>query len=396
MKIAYIALTRGNLSGGSRKHLRKMVPLLRSHPDVERVDVFVPPQVLHDGSSEFLEFLGVPRRGATRGTPRNHPRHSEELRDARTWPENDELFGFRELRRSLAALKPDVLFIPTARVLRVPGIPVVTMVRNMEPLEVPFGGNAISEGLKNVARAVTARRACRASDRVIAVSHHVRKFLVDRWRIPEQRIGTVYHGIDPAGEERVNAPAFAASLDGSRFLFTAGSIRPARGLEDVIEALSEVPADVQLVIAGSVDSGAEPYRARLDRLAEERGVTSRIVWAGQLDATAMSWCFRHATHFVMTSRAEACPNTVLEAMAHGAVSISTDHQPMPEFFTDAAIYYRERDGVDLSHRLSVALALTPEQREQIRERAIARARQFTWESTARATVDELRRAIEND
>src|SRR5690349_4148490 len=116
MKIALVTLTRGNVSGGSRKHLQRVVPLLRAHPEVERVDVFMPQSL--------------------RGN------------DDRSWPEHDELFGFRELRRSLIELRPDVVFIPTARMLRLP-MPVVTMVRNMEPLEVPFGGNPIAEGIKN-------------------------------------------------------------------------------------------------------------------------------------------------------------------------------------------------------------------------------------------------------
>src|SRR5687768_14955989 len=136
MKIAVVALTRGNASGGNRKHLSRLVPLLREQPEVERLDLFVPPQMA--GESD------------------------------RTWPLHDELRGFRELRRALMSLRPDVVFIPNARMLRVPGVPVVTMVRNMEPLEVPFGGNTVAEGLRNAVRAVAARTACRQSDRVIA------------------------------------------------------------------------------------------------------------------------------------------------------------------------------------------------------------------------------------
>jgi glycosyltransferase involved in cell wall biosynthesis len=363
MKIAVVILTRGDMSGGARKHLRRLVPLLREQAGVERVDVFVPPQTAANGDL--------------------------------TWPENDEVRGYAELRRTIAALKPDVLFIPTARWLRVPGVPVVTMVRNMEPLEVPFGGNTWLEALRNVARAAAARSACRRSDRVIAVSRHVRDFLVSRWGIPDVRIGTVHHGIDVVDEELSEKPAALRSLDAERFLFTAGSIRPARGLEDVIAALPETASDLSLVIAGAVDRGAEPYARRILALAERAGVASRIVWAGQLDAVAMSWCFRRASVFVTTSRAEACPNTVLEAMAHGAVSVSTDHAPMPEFFGDAALYYRERDATDLARKIREALAATAGERDRIREKARARARLFTWESTARNTIAELRRAIEH-
>jgi glycosyltransferase involved in cell wall biosynthesis len=362
MKIALVTLTRGNVSGGNRKHLQRVVPLLRAHPEVERVELFMPPQLAAEGD--------------------------------RTWPARDELRGFRELRRSLLALRPDVVFIPTARLLRVPGIPVVTMVRNMEPLEVPFDGNPLAEGLKNVVRAAAARAASRRSDRVIAVSDHVREFLVERWGIPPAHIGTVYHGVDAAPADDASAPASVASLAGTRFLFTAGSIRPARGLDDLVDALPHIPEDVRLVIAGRVDPGLEAYGTRIRRLAEERGVTSRIIWAGHLDARAMAWCFRHATLFVTTSRAEACPNTVLEAMAHGAVSVSTDHAPMPEFFVDAAMYYRARDAAHLAQRVTEALALTLDERTRIREAALARARQYTWEATARATVVELRKAME--
>lgn len=361
MKIAFVILTRGSLSGGARKHMLRLTPLLREHPDVGRLDVFVPPQIASNGDL--------------------------------TWPRRDELRGFRELRRTLRSLAPDVIFIPNARLLRVPGIPVVTMVRNMEPLEVPFGGNTVAEGLKNVIRAAAARAASRASDRVIAVSQHVREFLMQRWQIPDERIGTVYHGVDAAHADSAAAPATVASLERSRFLFTAGSIRPARGLEDVVEALANLADDVRLVIAGSVDRGAERYASHIRRLAETRGVASRIVWAGQLDSRGMAWCFRNATVFVMTSRAEACPNTVLEAMAQGALSVSTDHAPMPEFFADAALYYRERDATDLARRIAEALTLTDRERATLREKSITRASLFTWEATANATVAELQRAI---
>jgi glycosyltransferase involved in cell wall biosynthesis len=355
MRIVLLTLTRGNVSGGFRKYLDRLVPLLRGEPGVECVEVFVPPPMVRTGY--------------------------------RTWPRGDELRGFRELRRDVAALEPDAIFIPTARVLRVGRTPVITMVRNMEPLEVPFGGNTLAEGLKNVARAAAARVACSRANRVIAVSRHVRDFLVDRWHIPEERIGTVYHGIDRPGDEVI------APLTQDRFLFTAGSIRPARGLEDVIEAMAELPEDLHLVVAGAVDRGAEHYAARMRSLAERKHVASRIRWAGHLDAASMLWCFRNAAAFVMTSRAEACPNIVLEALVNGAVSVSTDHPPMPEFFGDTASYYPERDARHLAVQLGHLLELSESAREARRDAARARAAHFTWEASARATLAELQRAV---
>lgn len=357
LNIVLVALTRGGVSGGFRKYLDRLVPLLARQPEVSRLDVFVPPQMAAS--------------------------------DDRTWPVRDELTGYRALRRSIATLAPDVLFIPTARALKIHDLPLVTMVRNMEPLEVPFEGNGPVESLKNMGRTYAAKRAASRSDRIIAVSQHVRDFLVDRWRIPEDRIGVVPHGIDPASETVTPL----ASIGDAPFLFTAGSVRPARGLEDVVEALASLP-QYKLVIAGKVDRGAEHYDRAIRKLARDRGVESRIVWAGQLDRPTMSWCFRNAALFVMTSRAEACPNVVLEAMAEGAASVSTDHAPMPEFFADAALYYRARDAAHLAQVLSDALAAPKDLRDALRDRAKIRAGAFTWEATARSTVRELQQAIE--
>lgn len=357
MKVALLVLTHGGASGGFRKYLQRLVPLLRLHPEVERLHVFVPPQLA--GAAEH------------------------------TWPEGDHRRGFRSLRRTLAELQPDVIFIPTARFLRAGRIPVVTMVRNMEPLEVPFEGNTIIEGLKNVARAAAARAACVRADRVIAVSHHVHDFVVNRWRIAERKVGTVCHGIDlaPLQDRRPE------SIPPDSFLFTAGSIRPARGLEDVIKALTDLPSGLRLVIAGSVDRGAERYATEMRMLAGDHGVGNRLVWAGQLDAAAMSWCFRNAEAFVMTSRAEACPNTVLEALANGAFSLSTDHPPMPEFFGDAATYYRARSSGDLAEKLLGMLSSSSESKREMQERGRSRASIFSWDATAQSTVDELKAAI---
>jgi glycosyltransferase involved in cell wall biosynthesis len=356
LKVALLTLTRGTVSGGYRKYLDRLVPLLRDKPEIQNVTLFVPSK------------MAAP--------------------DVTVWN------SLRELRSMVAAARPDVIFVPTATLLRVNRIPVVTMVHNMEPLEVPFDGNSLEDGMKNVVRSAASRYACLRSDRVIAVSKHVRDFLQNRWRISPQKIGVVHPGVDTATTADLQMPSALAPVEGKRFLFTAGSIRPARGLEDVIHALGSVPEDVKLVIAGGVDRGAEHYRQRLTRLMRERGVESRVLWAGHLDRSGMSWCFRNAAFFVMTSHVEACPNIVLEAMAEAAPSISTDKQPMPELLGDAAVYYRARDAAHLADQINAALAKPAESWKEMGERARERSTAFNWDATARGVIAELQQAID--
>jgi glycosyltransferase involved in cell wall biosynthesis len=91
----------------------------------------------------------------------------------------------------------------------------------------------------------------------------------------------------------------------------------------------------------------------------------------------------------MTSRVEACPNTLLEAMSHGCFCISTTSAPMPEFLGEAALYYSPGSGVALAGQLSQLSTLSTGDIARFRDGARARAQEFTWERTAERTVSVL-------
>lgn len=367
MNVALVNLTSGGLSGGYTKYLAALLPRLAGDRRIARLHVFVHPSV-----AECNE-LPLP---------------------VRSWPAGDGLRGYRGLRAHVLALAPDVVFFPTARLIPIGQAATVVMVRNMEPLTVPLAGNTWSEGLRNLARARAARAACRRATRVIAVSEHVKAFLTRRWKLPEARIGVVHHGVDPAAAGP--APKRPPALHGSApFLFVAGSIRPARGLEDAIGALPRVLErfpDLALAIAGGTDASGRPYAARMRTLSRALGVERRVLWVGHLAPAEMAWAFSHCRAFVVTSRAEACPNLALEAMSHGAPIVSTAQPPMPEFFESTAVYYAPGRPEDLAARLTERLT-TPEdasRADTVRRRVAA----FTWQRTADRTIEELQRAVE--
>jgi glycosyltransferase involved in cell wall biosynthesis len=366
VKVALANVTSGGLSGGYRKYLSRMAPRLRGHPRISALEIYVP---------EAARALVPDLEGAQYGPA-----------GTSGW-----------LRERLGRFRPDVLFIPTARRVGGVGMPTVVMVRNMEPLILPFSGNPISEGLRNVMRRWAAWRACRGADRIIAVSGFVRDFLVNRWGLPEAKVPIVYHGVEPP-RPGPSAPAFAGELR-RPFLFTAGSIRPGRGLEDLLGALAVLPEEARpwdLVVAGAVDPRQQSYRARLEKLVRGGHLQGRIVWAGPLKEPDMAWAFAQCRAFVMTTRTEACPNTALEAMAAGCVLVSTDAPPMPEFFGELPIYYRGGDPASLAEALRATDLVGPAKREEAGRAARARAAAFTWDATVARTVEELEIAAGTD
>jgi len=374
VRLAIVSLTSGVLSGGCRKYLLRMVPLLLQDCRISRLHL-----ILHEKQlphiQQLLQCTGVhaPTFGGLR------PAH--------------------KIRRIVSQLSPDVVLMTTQRWVST-GLPTVVMIRNMEPILYPLGGNPWREVLRNLVRRREALIACRKATRVIAISEFVRRFLIERWHIQPEKIGLVYHGVDhvePAADGQL--PAALCALRGSDFLLSVGSIRPYRGLEDVVQAMGLLSAQfsgLRLVVAGEVDPRMQRHYRQLQTLAERLGVADRLVWPGFLPERVLAWCYRNCRVFVMTTRVEACPNAALEAMHNGCLSVVTSADPMPEFFQQNALYYPPGDGRQLAEQLRKALLLADSQRTAMVEGLRRRAAEFTWQRTAQQTVAELEKTLQQD
>jgi glycosyltransferase involved in cell wall biosynthesis len=371
MKVAIVNLTGGGLSHGYINYLSEVLPRMLRDPRVDQLFVYVPP-----GFSPC--FAGI--------LPREHLGQCD-----------NSFRGRRELRREISRILPDVAFFPGNRWLNLGQIPSVSMVQSMLPMVMPFGGNGWRDIAKNIERAYATKVACKRANRVIAISNYVKEFLLGAWHIAPDRIGMVYHGVNPPLPlDGQKIPGNVPREWGGEFLFTAGSMHPYRGLDDVMKALAVLASQglrPPLVIAGGADSTQLPYLRRMKDLAEKLGVQSQIAWTGHLEAAEMSWCYSHCRLFLMTSRVEACPNIALEAMSHGAFCLAADNPPLPEFFQEAGLYYRPKCGDALAQAISAALAYSPDAAGVGRLRAKQRAGDFTWEETTDRTVQEFDRAI---
>jgi glycosyltransferase involved in cell wall biosynthesis len=182
------------------------------------------------------------------------------------------------------------------------------------------------------------------------------------------------------------------------FLFTAGVLAPYRGTEDLINALALLAqrkvAFPPLVIAGTSGGASSYYETNLRRLAAKHGVERHIHWAGALSREEMSWCYRHCQAFIFTSRAEACPNIVLESMGHGCLNISCTHKPMPEFYQNSALYYDWGNSAMLADRIQQVLAMDGAAVDSWRNASRARIDAFTWDAAASETICVLKKAIQ--
>jgi glycosyltransferase involved in cell wall biosynthesis len=230
---------------------------------------------------------------------------------------------------------------------------------------------------------------------VIAVSGYVKERVMRCFGTETEKIDVVYRGQDLDADIQGRQPT--VPIPKKPFLFSAGSVVPYRGTEDLIRALALLRVSGRpppLVVHAGLRMGgiALSYERWLLGLAERLKVADLITWIGKIDAPEMAWYFQHASAFVQTSRAEACPNIVLEAMAHAPLVVSCTQPPMPELLGDCAITYRTGDAADLAAGIALALDATDAQEAVWRERMRTRVAAFSWERTARQTLDVLERA----
>jgi glycosyltransferase involved in cell wall biosynthesis len=147
-------------------------------------------------------------------------------------------------------------------------------------------------------------------------------------------------------------------------------------------------AGVQLVLPGA----PSPYEVRLRELAAELGIDDRVHLPGWLDDADLDGLYRLASCVALPSRLEGFGLPVLEAMARGVPVACSDRTALPEVAGDAALLFDPDDLEAVTDAVARLLRDVP-LREELVARGLARARQFTWDATAAATLESYRRAV---
>ncbi len=262
--------------------------------------------------------------------------------------------------RVLRRLRPALAHFQHALPLRCPCPAVVTI----HDLSFERDPSAMSSRDRFVFKRVVPR-AARSARRVIAVSERTKRDLVELYGIPVGKIAVTPHGVDPAF-----GPGAVAGCD---YLLYVGAIQARKDPLAAARAAQEV--GLPLVVAGPE---REP---ELARELEALGVDLR----GYVEKDELAGLYRGAAALVLPSRYEGFGLPVLEAMASGVPVVATDEPALREVAGDAAVY---ADG-DLADAVRAALA----DRDRLAAAGLERAKAFTWEETARRTLDVYRKAL---
>ncbi len=376
MKIGIINYTGGGISGGYLKYLQNILPLLAKHTDISSILCATPPNISLENKLGDIKKLEH-----TDCLPFKYFR----------------LHKDKALYAKLDQFKPDVLFFPLEHFFQYKNIPTVTMIQNMEPLIDNFPGDPVLEKIKKLLQRRAAKKAVMTTDAIIAPSDFVLNFLVDKWHIPKQKITRIYYGINKIEQLSITKPKKIPDSWKNQFIFTVGSIRPARGLDDLVTAIQHQEIkkidSLYFVIAGKASSATKEYRDNLYNRIKKSSLLNRVSWQSQLTESEMAWCYQNCLTFAITSKIESFGMITGEALSHNCIIVSSDAPCMPEIAKDAAIFYKSGDGKSLADKLIQATHLTTEEKNTIFSRTQARASEFAWQTTAEKTIYLLKSLI---
>lgn len=227
---------------------------------------------------------------------------------------------------------------------------------------------------------------CRRARRVIAISRSTARDVsatlgVDPARVDVAAPGCDFERFRPLPPAEVAAFRAQKGLP-DRFWLYLGTLEPRKNLPTLLEAYADLPDRPPLLLGGGKGWQYEAIFATIER----RNLGGDVRWLGYLPADELPLWYNSAEAFVYPSIYEGFGLPVLEAMACGTPVIISDSSSLPEVAGGAGLCVPPYDRSAWRAALTQALH-DADWRADACARGLIDARQFTWQATARHTME---------
>lgn len=223
---------------------------------------------------------------------------------------------------------------------------------------------------------------------ILTISEFIRREIIDEFKVSPAMVSAVPLAPDPLfvprGRQATDAVRKKYGLPRDYLLFVS-SLEPRKNIDLLIDALAVAPMDIPLVLVGWNGWGRKDWLEKV----HHAGLSRRIHTIGHIPDHDLSAVYSGAAALVYPSLYEGFGLPIVEAMACGCPVICSRAASMPEVAGDAALLIDPADCDDLVHALDTVVH-DSQVRSDLVARGDRRAAAFTWESTARQTVDIFR------
>ncbi len=298
---------------------------------------------------------------------------------------NVESFGGRSLFFGGArALKKDldlyVFFTPIMPLFFFPKKSVV-VVHDFAYLEMP--GRTLKERLTAIFLYIAHRITLAKATRIVAVSQWTKESVVRHFHVSPEKVEVIYNGLTTFPEPApIEVP--------TQFFLFAGVLKPRKNVLGVIRALAQLAkpyTEVNLCIVGKQEGD---YYARIVTEVEALGLKNKVQFLGYVSDAELAYLYTKTLALVFPSFIEGFGLQVLEAMSLGAPVIISDSGALKEMAGGAGLLVDPHEPEDIA-RAMLALLENPSQRRMLSEKGLVRAKEFSWEKTAKQFLENIER-----
>ena len=339
-----------------------------------------------------LVYPQLPGGPPPEGVPDDVGVHIVPLRPGHVGKVLFEQRGFPDACRRLGATLAHVPYFGPP--LRSPA-PLVVTVHDLTTLLVPEYRHGLGARLYNALVSAAARGA----DHILTDSQASRADILTHLGVAEQDVTVVYLGVGPeytprAGNSLVDMAVRRKYDLPDFYVLYLGGYETHKNVVTLLNAYTYVAGalgeEYPLLLAGRKPDGTSAAFPDYDGLIERAGLSRFVRWIGYVDEADKPLLYRSAEVFAFPSRHEGFGLPPLEAMACGTPVVVGDSGSLPEVIGPAGFAIDPDDVRGMAGAI-IALVMDEQQAADLRRAGPQQAAQFTWERTAKETLDVYRR-----
>lgn len=237
----------------------------------------------------------------------------------------------------------------------------------------------------------------RRSDLVITDSRSARDDMVHHLRLPPERVIAIPLGVSPNFQPATRANTGAMGWTPGRAkteqtILWVGRADPYKNLVGLIEAFAALRKQYRLRVELRIVGPKDRRYPEASRRVASLGVTDAVTWLGYLPDERLVSEYQHADVFVQPSWYEGFGLSVLEAFACGTPVICSNKGSLPEVAGGAALIVQPQDMIGLTEAMRRVLT-DFRLAQDMSARGLRQAQKFTWEATARMTLEVYKKVM---
>jgi glycosyltransferase involved in cell wall biosynthesis len=236
--------------------------------------------------------------------------------------------------------------------------------------------------------------ACKAADRIIAVSQKTKEDLIELLQVDASLIDVIYQDCNPAfklhqSEAQKTLVRKKYNLP-KRFILSVGTIEERKNLMLLIKALPHTRGNEHLFVVGK----PKVYFEEVKKYIADHQLADRVTFLHEVTFQELPAFYQMATVFVYPSRYEGFGIPILEALYSGVPVIAATGSCLEEAGGPRSLYVDPDDEIDLAKKLN-KIWNSPALRQEMMLKGFEYCSNFSNEKLAAQLMQVYKKTLSN-